>query len=233
MWDNLNVDGFHFDNASDYSEAKKESEAIEYICSKMDVNDPEVAFKVYYKLLERQNLHTIVGFTFLKSLRDRILESHIINEKELKAINAPKVDLRPVEAQWSAQTGDETSLEIDSLSSDKETAEAASVIPRRDKSKEKKLKVVADYYRNKYKKSFLVIAALIVVILVLFGITYYRGNLNLDDAEVMVQDKYAAWAEELAEKEAQLDLRTRELNAKEIELNERELGMPGSERGSK
>jgi len=232
MWDNLNVDGFHFDNASDYSEAKKESEAIEYICSKMDVSDPEIAFKVYYKLLERQNLHTIIGYSFLKSLRDRILASNIIDERELKSINAPKVDLRPLKEGQPGQTGDETSLEIDSLSSDS-GPDATGVLPKRDKSREKKLKVVADYYRNKYKKSFLVIAALVVVILVLFGITYYRGNMNLDDAEVMVQDKYAAWAEELAEKEAQLDVKSRELNAKEIELNERELGMSPSDRGSK
>ena len=68
MWDNLTVNGFHFDSAAEYAEAKKEFEAIEYICSKMDVNNPETAFKVYYKLLERKNLHTIVGYSFLKEL---------------------------------------------------------------------------------------------------------------------------------------------------------------------
>ena len=97
-----------------------------------------------------------------------------------------------------------------------------------DRSKEKKLKAVADYYRSLSKRCYYIIAALAVAILAIFAISYYHGNLNFDDAEVAVQNKYSAWAEELAEKEAGLEQKARELDEKEIELNKRELGIPVS-----
>lgn len=223
MWDNLTVNGFHFDTAAEYADAKKEYEAIEYICSKMDISDPEIAFKVYYKLLERKNLHTIVGYSFLKELRDKIADSGIIKDEELRSINAPKVS---VKNESEKNIGDETSLEIDSLANN---GEASVDKPKeREKSKEKKLKAVADYYRLKTRKCYIVIAALAVIIIAFFAISYYRGNLNFNDAEVIVQNKYSAWAEELAEKEHTLEMRSRELDKKEIELNERELGIPVS-----
>ena len=225
MWDNLTVNGFHFDTAAEYADAKKEYEAIEYICSKMNISEPEVAFKVYYKLLERQNLHTIVGYSFLKELRDSIVKSGIIREEELRSINAPAVT---VKAASNNNVGDETSLEIDSLTNDDNPDASVTKEVSRDKSKEKKLRAVADYYRLIAKKCYIVIAALIIVIVAVFAISYYRGNLNFDDAEVAVQNKYSAWAEELAEKEADLEKRARELDEKEIELNKRDLGIPVS-----
>ena len=232
MWDNLTVNGFHFETAAEYADAKKEHEAIEYICSKMDISNPEVAFKVYYKLLERKNLHTIVGYSFLKELRDRIAGSGIIKEEELRSINAPKVSVKPEAAN---NIGDETSLEIDTLAA-KENSEDndkdSSKDRERDRSKERKLKAVADYYRLKTKKCHIIIAALAVVIIAIFAIGYYRGGLNFNDAEIVVQNKYSAWAEELAEKEANLESRARELDKKEIELNEREVGMPVSTVGN-
>ena len=225
MWDNLTVNGFHFDSAAEYADAKKEYEAIEYICSKMDISDPEVAFKVYYKLLERQNLHTIVGYSFLKELRDSIAGSGIISNEELRSINAPKVTVKP---ESESSLGDETSLEIDNLA----CSDDGSVQPVKEKhpekTREKKLKAVADYYRMRTRKCYIVIAALIVIIIAVFAISYSKGNLNLDDAEIVVQNKYSAWAEELAEKEATLDIRARELDQKEIELNNREFGIPVS-----
>ncbi len=224
MWDNLTVNGFHFETAAEYAEAKKENEAIEYICSKMDISDPETAFKVYYKLLERKNLHTIVGYSFLKELRDKIVRSGIIKEEELRSINAPRVSNKPEAAN---NVGDETSLEIDSLAA-KDNIEVGAKNPDRERSKERKLKAVADYYRLKTRKCHIIIAALAVVIVAIFMIGYYRGGLNFNDAEIVVQNKYSAWAEELAEKEASLQNRARELDMKEIELNQREMGIPVS-----
>lgn len=225
MWDNLTVNGFHFETAAEYADAKKEYEAIDYICSKMDVTNPETAFKVYYKLLERKNLHTIVGYSFLKDLRDRIVTSGIISENELRSINAPKVSVR---SEKDNTVGDETSLEIDSLTTAAASGDQAvsSIAGSKNNSKEKKLKAVADYYRYKTKKCHIIIAALAIVIIVIFAITYYKGGLDLTDSEIIVQNKYSAWAEELAEKEAKLEIRARELDEKEIELNQRELGIP-------
>ena len=221
MWDNLTVNGFHFETAAEYADAKKEYEAIEYICSKMDISNPEVAFKIYYKLLERKNLHTIVGYSFLKELRDKIASSGIIKDEELRSINAPKVSSKP---EPTNNVGDETSLEIDNLAK-KENIDDNPKDKDRERSKEKKLKAVADYYRLKTKKCHIIIAALAVVIIVIFAIGYYRGGLNFSDAEIIVQNKYSAWAEELAEKEATLEYRSRELDLKEIELNEKGRGI--------
>lgn len=225
MWDNMNVKGFQFDTAAEYAEAKHEAEAIEYICSKMDVNDPQIALKVYYKLLERKNLHTVFGVIFLKELRDRIINAGLAEDSDLKYIHAPSFESDLFNAN---ETGDETALENDSLISEaSEDVEDKLKGPELDKSdevkklnrdlsiyrdNEKKIKSVAEHYRKITKTCYVVIIALIVVIVCFFGIAYYNNNLSFKDKEIEVQDKYSAWAEELQQREYELDLREAELN---------------------
>ena len=75
MWEGLKIGGFQFDDSMEYALAKKESDIIGYITERMNINDPQVALLVYYKLLERQDMKTVVGLSFLKQLRDYCVES--------------------------------------------------------------------------------------------------------------------------------------------------------------
>lgn len=222
MWDNMTVGGFHFNSAGEYADAKHEEDTIECIVSRMDINNPEIALKVYFKLLERQTMHTIVGLSFLKTLYDRIVAAGIIDEAELKAINAPVL----VESPAQTQTGDETALENDT-NANEFSADVNDSIPEdsaeddkpgdkirqlnRDinssRDREKKLKTVADYYRIKTKRMTVVIIALCVVVAALFVTAVYNKNLVFTSEEIAVQDKYSAWEEELTAREAALKAR--------------------------
>lgn len=219
MWNNLTVNGFQFENSNDYAEARREADAIEYLTGKMDVSNPEIAIKVYYKLLDRQNLHTIVGYNFLKQLRDFCINSGIVNDSQIKSINMPSSE--PHSAKIESY-GDEISLEIDSAIDDtkeevdkgfdeydnsaKKTLSDLEKKLKRDiqslQAKEKKLNTVAEHYRLKNRKLTCVIVGLALIIVCLFGLSIYKGSLPYDDVETEIQDKYAAWAEELAEREA-------------------------------
>lgn len=223
MWENLNVNGFHFDSAAEYAEAKHEAEIIQYLRDKMDINDPQIAFKVYIKLLERQNLHTVIGISFLKELRDRIVESGIIEDSELKYIHAPQCSF---EKAGTLETGDENALETDNAADefssdvnlpDNNNGNSDSLkLLNRDlqasKKNEKKMRSVADYYRFKTKQAYIIIGALVLMIIIFFGITVYRGDLNMDSKELEIQDKYAQWDEELKQREAELNAREQALN---------------------
>lgn len=227
MWDNMTVGGFHFNSAAEYADAKHEEETIRTIESRMDVNNPEIALKVYFKLLERQTLHTIVGLTFLKKLYDCALKSGIIEESELKAINAPTL----TEVDLPTQTGDETALENDTnateFSSDVENSipqesegeekpgdeiRRLNRIINSSRENEKKSKTIADYYRKKVKKLTIIIVALVVIVISLFIIAVRNKNLTFTTEEIAVQDKYAAWEEELTERENALKARENALD---------------------
>ena len=109
MWEGLQVSGFQFDDSMEYALAKKEADIINYIIERMDISDPQVAVKVYYKLLERQDVKTVGGFPFLTQLRDFCVQNGVVDEESIKVISI-KSDKKGKLASY----GDENALEIDS-----------------------------------------------------------------------------------------------------------------------
>ena len=206
MWDDLVVDGFRFDSANAYAKAKREAEKIEYIKLKMDLSQPEIAAKVYYKLLEKQSFETIVGLSFLKQLRDYVISEGVVKEEDIKNLTIGSASSEGVE-----NYGDETALELsdEARSASQAEGETSGRDPFEDneKEKEKKLRSVIFYYRQKAKKTNIVIAGLVVIILVMFIITLTSDKSPFADAEAAMQDKYASWAEELSNWEAELKAR--------------------------
>ena len=221
MWDGLKVGGFQFDDSMEYALAKKESDIINYITERMDISDPQIAMKVYYKLLERQDMKTVVGLAFLKQLRDFCIQSGIIDDTQLKVIQI--TDEKERKGKLSSY-GDASALETDTAISesaadmdtkferldqkiDDEFAETEKALKRDIQNhinKENKYKNIADFYRSKVKKCYYAIAALAIVIVVLFILAITGKHLPISDTEKDIQDKYAAWAEELAERDKAL-----------------------------
>lgn len=221
MWDGLKVGGFQFDDSMEYALAKKESDIINYITERMDTSDPQIAMKVYYKLLERQDMKTVVGLAYLKQLRDFCIQSGIIDDAQLKVI--PIIDEKEKKGKLSSY-GDASALEMDTAISesaadmdtkferldqkiDDEFAETEKALKRDIQNhinKENKYKNIADFYRSKVKKCYYAIVALAIVIVVLFILAITGKHLPISDTEKDIQDKYAAWAEELAEREKAL-----------------------------
>ena len=227
MWEGLTVSGFQFDDSLEYALAKKEADIINYIVERMDVSDPQVALKVYYKLLERQDLKTVVGLTFLKQLRDFCVQNGIVDDESIRLISI-KSDKKGKLSSY----GDENALEIDSAISEsasdmdtgfekldnkiaEEFSEKEKELKRNIqdlKSKENKFKAVADHYRGKVKKCYYIITGLMVIIVVLFVLALSNGDTPFTDAEEDIQNRYATWAEELSERENAITLREKALD---------------------
>ena len=224
MWDNLTIKGFHFNSAKEYADAKKESETIDYICSRMDISNPEIALKVYIKLLDKQTLNTVLGICFLKQLRDTVIASGMIDEEELKTIHSPS--LMPEED--STEFGDETAL-LNSQTASEYASDVDTGIPDDDDDKpsdtirrltrevndrangEKQAKNMIEYLKSKIKKIWLLVFGLIIVIGILFAIAVHNNNLVFVDEEIALQDKYSAWEEELTAREEAVKAREKAL----------------------
>jgi hypothetical protein len=224
MWDNLTIKGFHFNSAKEYADAKKESDTIDYICSKMDIRNPEIALKVYIKLLDRQTMSTVLGICFLKQLRDTVLASNMIDEQELKTIHSPSF----VPEEDSTEFGDETAL-LNSETASEYASSVESELPEesddkpsdamkrlnRDLSnslnKEKEARNMIGYLKSKIKKLWLLIAGLAAIIALLFAIAVHNNNLVFVDEEIALQDKYSAWEEDISSREAAVKAREKEL----------------------
>lgn len=222
MWDNLSIGGFHFSSAAEYADAKHELDTINLIASKMDLNNPEIALKAYYKLLEKNTFHTVIGLSFLSKLRSEIREAELISEEELKTIPAPIL----TEVEAPNQVGDENDLENENKINDEDDGESESEEDKDSYTKlkrdaglyrdmEKKARSIADYNRDMVKKLKIVIAGLCVVIVVLFVMALYNKNVTFTNEEIAFQDKYSAWQEELEERERAVQLKEEELNLRE------------------
>lgn len=74
-------------------EAKKEAEAIEYLRAKTDFNRPEILIKLYNKLLDRDMMETEVGIDFLKEIRQRLLDSAMFKEEQLRPVPTLKKEV--------------------------------------------------------------------------------------------------------------------------------------------
>ena len=224
MWEGLKIGGFQFDDSMEYALAKKESDIIGYITERMNVNDPQVALIVYYKLLERQDMKTVVGLSFLKQLRDYCVESGVVDDSQIKMIpirveNGAKGKLssygdeEALETDAAIETGEEAVKsgfeKLDNKISEEFSAEEKQL--KRDiqthVDREKKLKSVADHYKNKLKKCYYVISALAIVIVILFVMAITSGNTPFSDAEKDLQDMYAGWAEEFSAREEAIKYR--------------------------
>lgn len=78
--------GHVFSTEKQLIEAKKEAEAIEYLRVKTDFNKPDVLIKLYNKLLDRNMMETEVGMDFLAELRQRILDSGMFKEEQVRPV---------------------------------------------------------------------------------------------------------------------------------------------------
>lgn len=171
------VDGFSFETKEEYEKAKGEQEVISYLETKIDFRNTAAVLSIYHKLLEKESFQTAVGLSFLKGLRTNLLSSGKIAEKDLKQI--------PVQAQKKA---------ADSFTErEKKLLETG-----KDVSLLKELRKKKIYIRN----MGIIIATLCVMLIAMVVITLFSDQDVWLDTETKIQDKYAAWEEELEQREA-------------------------------
>ena len=81
--------GFTFTSETEWKEAKKEAEVVEYIRSQADLSNVKATVKLYNRLVEKGTLITVLGIAFLQELRSRILDSGVVAESSLRPLPEP------------------------------------------------------------------------------------------------------------------------------------------------
>lgn len=192
------VNGFKFESQEMAENAKREAKGIEYIKSKTRMDDPEVVFKLYNKLLDKEMFITPVGTAFLQELHDYLIGIPFFKKEDIRQL--PSVEKKEKE---------ERERKIRKMRQARELA-----------NKQAELEKSKDMEIEKYKKSFQVATFFAVifgiVIIGMFAIVYFTSsNLDALNYEEEIINKYESWEKELNQREAELNQREADLKAKE------------------
>lgn len=180
------VAGYSFSDVHDYKEAKREAETIDYIRANTDLKDLNKMIKLYYKLVERKTLKTVIGFSFLKELQERILKEGIVNKESMPCI--------PIEKDTKHLSVFSNSLEHDQV---------------------QKHQAIVENYRIGLRNSRIISAFLVGIIILMIIISVLSDRNIFSNYKNKILDEYSAWEEELNTREQLLDAREEELQSVE------------------
>ncbi len=105
------VKDYKFESEKDAKEAQSELRAVDYLRTKVDMEQPQAALEIYKQLIEQNIFHTIVGYDFLKGLQNFLRTSSAIDNRDIPQIPdelaqsiLPKIDAVPKPEAASAGT---------------------------------------------------------------------------------------------------------------------------------
>lgn len=179
----VEAEGFLFINGEDAALADKERKQVTYLEKNLDYKNPEQVLGVYQRLVEERTFKTPVGMMYLKQLQDYLNNKVYIGKERIPAI--------PVDEPCDRSTP-------------KPREELQSVRVAAQKRKEKqafhhKLSVVLNWL-------------LIAVVGAMFWMTMQSETPNMINYRIALENKYAAWEQELTEREQ--TVREKELELK-------------------
>lgn len=182
-----NVDGFLFEDEATAELAKKEEEGVRFIKERTALNNPEVVFKLYKKLLEQELFVTPVGQRFLVELQNVLLSSGYIPSADIPPIKVAKVEMQKVQEERPVQK----------------------VTNKIDK------KVGGEYRKPFYIALFFAIVFGVSVIGMFFINELSSNSVTILNYREEIINEYAGWEVELKEKEAELREREKALKERE------------------
>lgn len=177
------VNGFHFESKNMYEKAVKEHTVITSMREKCQLSDGKIALKMYQKAVKEGVFTTVVGYSFLRELRETIVKSGVMKEERLAEI--------PVKGDVTEPGGGTATRRIGNPERYKMLYEGQCVLNRRIK---------------------IILAALIVLVaaLVIIDIkseysvfTYFTDYKAKMEEELL--DKYEHWESELKAREDALE----------------------------
>jgi hypothetical protein len=178
-----NIESYTFESRAAYERAKKEDEIIQQLTDKADLSEPKTALKVYNKVVEEKVFSTVVGYQFLKELRDTIVESGIADEKMLPEIPVPYVSVPE---------------EKDTMPERSNRAERYRRLYEGQVLLNKKLKIALT------AAVILLLGFIIINVRFEYSIFTYFTNYKANMEEELI-DKYEDWENDLEQREQQLE----------------------------
>ena len=181
----LSVEGYLFGTAEDAEAAREEAQKVEYLEKNMDYRNRENIQTVYCKSIEKRLFRTPVGWEYLRKLQRNLeMENLEMEQDRPKQEQLPPIPLYTV---FIHRAGEE-----------KKQAVAPTVKKK-------------DGVKRLLRLSLFLNILLVVAVSAMFYIAMTGEHPNLLNYERTLVDKYAAWEQELKEKESELRERERQL----------------------
>lgn len=196
------VEGFVFTEGAAAQKAYQEAESIQYVKSKIDMENPRMVLEMYRKLIGEHVFETPVGIMFLKELRDYLSMLPEMEEERIEPIETSEMikGLVPSTEGKEIQEGVEAESEagidwyVEKLEQAKQKERAMDM--RRSRA-EKRFRESRKYLRF----SIAVNLFLMIVAVGMIVITLMDDHPNIINYENKIIDKYAEWEQELDERE--------------------------------
>ncbi len=185
MADLKEVNGFVFTDEEEFQNALKEAKAVEYLKKQLSGKDGKSILKVYNQLLDQKVFHTEVGYSFL----------HDVNVALHRQTKIAESVIRPIEVEQIVK---------------KEPVPVLEEV--QEKPPKVIVKTIGSGSARQVKQLRIIIVVLVLVIVGMFGITLSSQTPTVLNYETQLQNKYAAWEQQLTEREAQIKLKEAELN---------------------
>ena len=169
---------FVFESRETYDLAKKEWDVIAQLEEKADLSQPKVALKVYNKLVTEKTFTTIIGYSFLRDLRQYLLDNNVgtadsLAEIPIKEKKGATRDIMPTRPNAESRFKRLYDLEIQT-------------------NKKLKIALVAAV--------FMLLGFVIITMSTDYSVFTYFTNYKANMEEELI-DKYEAWEEELEQRE--------------------------------
>lgn len=176
------VGGFEFASKEDAALGTQELKKVLYLKRHLDYHSTDTVLQMYRKAIQERTFQTPIGFHFILEMRERLLQNGVA-ENELMPIPV-YYDITPPQVKSS----------FHSVKKQK--------IPAQERKKEK---------INRYKISILLNILLCVLVIGMVIIAMTGNNPNILNYKRAVLDEYAAWEQELTERESAVREKEREL----------------------
>ena len=181
----LSVGGFLFYTERDAQLAAVELKKMEYLEARIDYSRPESVLLVYVKTIHERIFQTPVGFRYLNGLRDFLLK-----QPEIKPEDVPEI---PLFITFSTEAGKQKMAEKNRL----EAVGGMGTDGKREKTR--------------FLFSVILNVLLVMAVAAMFSIALRSNNPNILNYERAITNRYAAWEQELTEREQKIREKEKEL----------------------
>lgn len=180
----MEAGGFDFYVENEAKLAGVEQRKIEYLEARLDYTKPESILHVYDKTLEEQLFKTPVGILYLKKMQDYLLKQPQIDPARVRPI--------PI---------------FDTYAEARKQRRQASINAARERAARRK-----EAAEVRFQISVVLNVLLILAICVMFVISLSSDQPNIYNYERVLTDRYAAWEQELTQREQAVREKEREFD---------------------
>lgn len=194
--DKFSVGGFSFTSQEETELAQKEQDGVKYIRSKTDMDKPEMVLQIYNKMIEQNFFETAVGYSYLKELQEYLNTIPYINNEDVQPIpiKHPEVE-KEIRKERIKQRQQQKNM--------------------KSKLDEVKRSSNNSVLGRKCKLSMMINLILALCVVGMFIVSMTSSNPTVLNYEAKLLDKYAAWEQELTEREQEIRLKESELGISE------------------